>query len=315
MRERRLRVTLVTGESLTAGVSAVRALLEALGNRRVTLVGRDVPAGSWPQRIVVEPRVVYRAPGCECCALRGDLIEVLRALAIGRQAPEWVVVFDPPGTDPLIAIQTFLADPILQRTVVLDGVVVPISATSISARLAGGEELRAMHGIAVPPVVPAWASTVVLEDGDRLTRAGRERVGAAITAAAPIAELVEGGTTLDGAIERGLLDPAATVAVVGGVRAGHEAVIEVATPPDSRRVRGVLQRVVDACAADLPLFMASIALAGRDGRLIAHGARSCVASGRVDFPADGGPTVNRLLVVGGDIARDEVRMAVAACAP
>lgn len=70
----------------------------------------------------VDPEVAELEPGCDCCALRWDLVTTLTRLANRPRPPRRIVVVLDPDADVATAVQTVLGDAELRRTVVLDAV-------------------------------------------------------------------------------------------------------------------------------------------------------------------------------------------------
>lgn len=308
MRQSRVPVTLVTGRELSSTVAAAKRVIDTLGDANVAVVGRDVPHGRWRAHVRVEPRIVYRSPGCGCCALRADLVAVLPRLSTGRGRPDWIVVVDPPGAEHLIAIQSFLGDSALRRTVVLDSVVSTVDAPALSAQLAGADELASFGG-EVGAGLPAWTSTFVVDGLDLLTAEGKSRVLQALREAAPLARVVDGSAPILEATGVRILDPLVTGERLEEAVQQGGPVIELHDALDGSRVDAMLKDVVGQQAESLQVFMASIVLEGQEGRFVAHGARSSVATGWVVGrpDADPAPPTSRVLLFGQGIDLSAIR--------
>jgi G3E family GTPase len=165
----RTLVTVVTGEFGSGKSSVVRRLVDlavAEGEAVAVLSASATPPpfpGAEPV-VVADEEVVERSPGCVCCAVRSDVVRVLRNLAGRRRRPARVIVETSGIADVATVEQTLLADPALRRLVVLDGVVTTVDA--------GVWSVRATTGRPADPVVEeqvALADVVVVTRPDRLT--------------------------------------------------------------------------------------------------------------------------------------------------
>jgi G3E family GTPase len=155
-------VTIVSGEDREMIARAARRVCEALGGRRIAVVGFQLPDGPWGFSVDLDVHIIYRTPGCLCCAYRADLVDVLSELPVGAGHPEWIIVIEAPGADPLLAIQTLLADPTVRRRVLLDGLVVSVDAPQLATRLSSAHGLRAVS-TGSGPIIATWSSTIVLD--------------------------------------------------------------------------------------------------------------------------------------------------------
>ena len=86
-----------------------------------------------------EPDVYYRSPGCDCCAVREDLVaSVVRATRRTDPPERITVIVDLNTEDLLIAISTILSSIEISRRCALDAVVVHVDAVELATRLATG---------------------------------------------------------------------------------------------------------------------------------------------------------------------------------
>ncbi len=292
----RLLVTLVTGSDGPALERTASRLRDELAGQRVAFVGEALagPAPGWD--VEIAPRIVRRGVGCDYCAFRADLVEVLGALSLGRARPERVVVVDPPGADSVLAVQTFLLDRTLRQRVVLDSVVEAVYGPAIStlaAEIPGPAPDANLHVGPSP-----WASDVVIEGAGRLTDDGARRVEAFLSMRAPLARLCRGDDALPRLTGAGLLVPAALPAILERVSRQGGPVVEIDGSLDSAAVEQVLRDLVKRHAPRLRLALASLCIADHPGSYTLHAARSVAATGlQVEAAGD----ISRLLVIGDGI--------------
>jgi G3E family GTPase len=132
--------------------------------------------------------VVLLASGCLCCAVRGDLIDALRALFLDRlrgtvPAFRRVVIETTGFADPVPVVHTLMTDPLLLERYRLDGMV-----TTVDAVL--GEGQLDAHAEAVKQAVVA--DRIVLTKLDLTDVAAPDRLRARLKALNPGATVLSG---------------------------------------------------------------------------------------------------------------------------
>lgn len=99
--------------------------LAAGRGEEVAVVSASLSPSSFPGAqmvIAADEEVVERSPGCPCCAVRHDLVRVLRNLGERRHRPARIIVETSAVADVATLEQTLMAHPALRRVVTLDGV-------------------------------------------------------------------------------------------------------------------------------------------------------------------------------------------------
>ncbi len=140
MRSGKMPVTVVTGEFGSGKSTLVRqlvALSQARGEE-VAVVSASLDPPVFPGASLVvtaDEEVLERSPGCPCCAVRHDLVRLLRNLGARRGRPGRVIVETSGVADVATIEQTLLGDPHLRRLVTLDSVLTTVDAHTWSARL------------------------------------------------------------------------------------------------------------------------------------------------------------------------------------
>jgi hypothetical protein len=106
-------VTVVRGPWIegTAAVARHLALASTAATVGRSTFGPDAEALRSEGVAVVEaePELVHRTPGCVCCAVRLDIVDVVGTLGRRRVPPRHVVVEALPHDDPLCVAPTLLA--------------------------------------------------------------------------------------------------------------------------------------------------------------------------------------------------------------
>ncbi len=135
---------------------------------------------------VIAPDVASRAPGCECCQVRLDLVEAIRNAVLRRTPPRRLVVVvdrpavesdsetlaEDPASDVVTAISTIHADGEIGRLAHFAGLVVDVDACAASTRLASGLALWDAN----IEVALAIADSISVAGGELLTEQARSAI-------------------------------------------------------------------------------------------------------------------------------------------
>lgn len=270
--------------------------------------------------IEAETDLCYRSPGCVCCAVRLDLVDVLAAANRRRRPPTHVIVEALPHDDPACIVQTVLAEHQIQRKVTLDAVVTvvdgPAFVPAVAAMTAGE---RPPDQAWPPPLRDALrlADRIVLTQTCYLSWRGANVAAWAALEANPRAGLDD----LDG----DGIDPAAVL----GARAwaldrvpqrvrhpGRPGLLSIDLPGslDHDRTEDWLERLHASHATRLLRFEAVLAIAGRNRRQLASGVRTTVhtSDGHPWRPDE--PRTSSVRLVGDGLDHRELAAGLAACA-
>ncbi len=225
-----------------------------------------------------EPDVYYRSPGCDCCAVREDLVaSIVRATRRNDPPERIVVIVDLDEEDLLIAVSTILSSIEISRRSTLDAVVVHVDAVELSTRLATGGEL--VDGRLVAAL--AIADRVVLDGHDQVTASVRDRIHAALNAHTGFARVVDGDEHATRSCEG--LDAwhgAPAARSVEADRAEHPStvVMRVDQPLDADAIDEWLDLLVARHASRLLRLQGALSVQGNDERTCCFGVLSFAMS-------------------------------------
>ena len=226
---------------------------------------------------VSEPTTYFRTPGCECCAIREDLIaSVIRAVRRTEPPEQLLVVVDPSTDDLLTVISTLLSSFEISRRCSLDSVVVHLDAVEMATRLATAGRVV---DVELEPAV-AIADLLIVSGFDRVTQSARRSVSTALHERAGFARSVE--STGDRILENPLdaWHGAPTARLVAAEREGTPStvVLRVADPLDPDAIDEWLNLLVAQHASRLFRMQGALSVAGNDERVCCFGVRSFAVS-------------------------------------
>ena len=164
--------------------------------------------------------VVLLNAGCLCCTVRGDLVRVLRDLAIRAEAGHDIrrVVVETTGlADPAPILQTLMSDPVVLSAYRLDGVVTLVDAVAGMATL--DTQVEAVKQAAM-------ADRLVLTKADLAsaeTVAALEARLAALNPVAPLLRATAGAIAPEALLDAGGFDVAGRIPAVAGWLAAEAA--------------------------------------------------------------------------------------------
>ena len=323
-----LDVTVVTGDvgpgRTDVARSAVAAACAAGEDVAVLVAGPE--SSTFPGATLVvttEEEVVERCPACSCCAVRLDLIRVLRTLAEQRPRLDRVVVATGEATDVATLEQTLMGDPDLRRLAVLDGVVFVADGPTWSVRRRWPAEDAAMADQQL-----ALADAVVVVGSERLTAEGRRALHQLLRDRNRDASL-QFGCAGPGErcvlIDLGRSDPARFAERLSPTPAGatdlnraglHSIALEVPGLLDPSMVEAWVDDLLDAHGAELLRFRAVLSVAGPTGVPLREVYR--VVRRHLERDVDhtwrqGEPALSRLALVGYGLDAPGLRSSLTGC--
>lgn len=289
----------------------------------------DPPSSTDAQlMLTADEEILERSPGCPCCAVRHDLVRLLRNLGERHHRPDRVIVETSGVADVATIEQTLLADPHLRRLVVLDSVLATVDAHRWSARL----KLRQLPGRVVEEQI-ALADIVIVTRAEQLSEDGFETVMRGLRVRNRFGRLglaLPGGGFSPALLDVGRSDPARLADRLEklplgriGCSAGglHTLVLSVAGNLDRTRVDDCVDELMRRYGQGLLRFHAALTLAPGEepgGPMVLRGLRGHLVHetdprNRRSSPDDAAGPVNRLAVMGRGLDLDELQHTLAGC--
>lgn len=315
-------VTLVAGWHGSGKSTLVREVVRQTAGERLAVV---VPAGTWPMpqaflAVQTEEEVVHRVDGCVSCAIRHDIRRCLLNLMSRKQRPARIVVELTGWSDPALAAQTVMGDPLLARSLYLDGVVTVVDAASLFVRSASAGPLWAAQeqGEQV-----AMADRIVFSNLERLTQDARNSVVRILQEVNPRARVRTGLSSPDypdlfgvEAFTASAAGQIARLEATGRSRLPSCSLCEVIEAPgslDGERFDDWLSSLDHHDSSRLLKVSGVVAISGEERRLLCHrvGTHLCVCRGE---PWGDRPRFTKLFVAGRHVPESLLSSTLQECA-
>ncbi|WP_431282048.1 CobW family GTP-binding protein [Humitalea sp. 24SJ18S-53] len=312
-------VTVLTGY-LGAGKTTLlnRILTENHGKKFAVVINEFGELGVDNDLVVDADEEVFEMNnGCICCTVRGDLIRILSGLMQRRERFDGIIVETTGLADPAPVAQTFFVDEDVKRATKLDAIVTVVDAKHLLARLADSKEAEEQI---------AFADLIVLNKMDLVTPAEADAVEARIRAINPWAQLVrseKSNVPLDQVVGRDAFNLARILEREPDFLSGedhhtHDGDImslsfETQKPIDPEKFNVWIQDLLATKGQDLLRTKGILAYAGEDRRF-AFQAVHMIADGDFIGPwKDGAERRSKIVFIGRDLNRPQLRRGFEAC--
>ncbi len=312
-------VTVLTGY-LGAGKTTLlnRILTENHGKKYAVIINEFGELGVDNDLVVDTDEEVFEMNnGCICCTVRGDLIRIVGGLMKRRDKFDGIIVETTGLANPAPVAQTFFVDEDVKARTRLDAIVTVVDAKHLAARLADSPEAADQI---------AFADVIVLNKLDLVTPAELAEVEARIRGINRFAE-IHHATRADIAVDKLLglhaFDLSRVLAAVPDFLEEdshthnehlNSVSLSVAAPLDPAKFNTWIGHILQTQGADLLRTKGILSYKGKPRRF-AFQAVHMIADG--DFVApwkEGEVRVSRLVFIGRDLNRPQLRRGFESCA-
>ncbi len=312
-------VTVLTGY-LGAGKTTLlnRILTENHGKKYAVIINEFGELGVDNDLVVDTDEEVFEMNnGCICCTVRGDLIRIVGGLMKRRDKFDGIIVETTGLANPAPVAQTFFVDEDVKARTRLDAIVTVVDAKHLAARLADSPEAADQI---------AFADVIVLNKLDLVKPAELAEVEARIRGINRFAE-IHHATRADIAVDKLLglhaFDLSRVLAAVPDFLEEdshthnehlNSVSLSVAAPLDPAKFNTWIGHILQTQGADLLRTKGILSYKG-EPRRFAFQAVHMIADG--DFVApwkEGEPRVSRLVFIGRDLNRPQLRRGFESCA-
>ncbi|HEY4251770.1 MAG TPA: GTP-binding protein [Roseomonas sp.] len=312
-------VTVLTGY-LGAGKTTLlnRILTENHGKKYAVVINEFGELGVDNDLVVDADEEVFEMNnGCICCTVRGDLIRIIGGLMKRKGDLDGIIVETTGLADPAPVAQTFFADEDVKRATKLDAIVTVVDAKHLLARLADSKEAEEQI---------AFADILVLNKMDLVTPEEADAVEKRIRGINPYAEIrraEKSNVPIDAVLGRDAFNLARILEREPDFLSGdddheHDSEItsvsfEVERPIDPERFNAWIQQVLAHKGQDLLRTKGVLHYQG-DDRRFAFQAVHMIADGDYIGPwKDGDPRRSKIVFIGRDLNRPQLRRGFEAC--
>jgi len=313
-------VTVLTGY-LGAGKTTLlnRILTEQHGRKYAVVINEFGELGVDNDLVVDSDEEVFEMNnGCICCTVRGDLIRIVGGLMKRRDRFDGIIIETTGLANPAPVAQTFFVDDNVKAKARLDAIVTVVDAKHLPARLADSHEAADQI---------AFADVIVLNKTDLVTPEELEAVEATIRSInkfAVIHRTQRAAVPIDQVLNRGAFDLKRVLAVDPDFLDGddeHEhsddvtsVSFEVEKPIDPEKFNAWIGALLQEKGPDLLRTKGILSYANEDRRF-AFQAVHMIADGDFIGPwKDGDPRVSRIVFIGRNLNRPQLRRGFEECA-
>jgi G3E family GTPase len=319
--EPRVPVTVVTGYLGAGKTTLLNHILKGDHGKRFAVIVNEFGDVGIDGALIEtgEEELIELSSGCLCCVVRGDLIRTLRGLLKRDRTLDGILIETTGVANPSPVIQTFTADPVLAALARLDAVVTVVDALHVAARLADSRD-------AADQV--ALASVIVLNKVSEAPDAAEtEAALRRINPHAPILRAdrgrVDAGAVLDTgsfSLER-IADDLAPLADHDHDHDHHDHVAANGIESLSLIAKGALdgaaleswlENLLLLRGADILRMKGIMAVAGEDRQIVIQSVNMMYEGGH-GAPWDGAPRRSRIVIIGRNLDRTELRSGLDAC--
>ncbi|MDB5411814.1 MAG: cobalamin biosynthesis protein CobW [Rubritepida sp.] len=312
-------VTVLTGY-LGAGKTTLlnRILTENHGKKFAVIINEFGELGVDNDLVVDADEEVFEMNnGCICCTVRGDLIRILSSLMKRREKFDGIIVETTGLADPAPVAQTFFVDEDVKRATKLDAIVTVVDAKHLLARL--GDTKEAEEQV-------AFADLILLNKMDLVSEEEAVEVERRIRAINPLVELIrstKSDAPISSVIGRDAFNLERILAREPDFLSGqddHEhdsevnsVAFEVTRPIDPEKFNTWMTDLLAAKGQDLLRTKGILSYPGEDRRF-AFQAVHMIADGDYIGPwKDGDPRKSKIVFIGRDLNRPQLRRGFEAC--
>jgi G3E family GTPase len=313
-------VTVLTGY-LGAGKTTLlnRILTEQHGRKYAVIINEFGELGVDNDLVVDTDEEVFEMNnGCICCTVRGDLIRIVGGLMKRRDKFDGIIIETTGLANPAPVAQTFFVDEGVKAKTRLDAIVTVVDAKHLPARLKDSHEAEDQI---------AFADVIVLNKTDLVTPEELEAVEAQIRQInrfATIHRTQRSAVAIDEILNRGAFDLQRVLAFQPDFLSGddnHEhneeissMSFELAKPIDPEKFNAWIGALLQDKGPDLLRTKGILSYENEDRRF-AFQAVHMIADGDFIGPwKDGEPRVSRLVFIGRNLNRPQLRRGFEGCA-
>ncbi len=311
-------VTVLTG-FLGAGKTTLlnRILTEDHGRRYAVIINEFGELGVDHDLVVDADEEVFEMNnGCVCCTVRGDLIRIVGGLMKRAKKFDGIIIETTGLANPAPVAQTFFVDDGIRAKAKLDAIVTVVDAANFAARIKDSAEAAAQV---------AFADVIVLNKLDLVTPEQTQAVEVSIRGINPLARIhraTRSDVPVDELLHLGAFDLKRILAFdpdfLDDNEHGHtegltSISIEVKRPVSAQKFQEWIGALLQEKGADL-LRTKGILAYHNEPRKFAFQAVHMIADGDFVAPwAEGETRTSRLVFIGRDLNRPQLRRGFEAC--
>jgi len=315
---RRVPVTILTGYLGAGKTTLLNRILTEHHGKRIAVIENEFGEIGIDNDLVLgtDEEIFEMNNGCICCTVRGDLIRILGNLMRRKDRFDYILVETTGLADPAPVIQTFFVDEDVKSQTALDALVTVVDARHVLLHLDDSSECQEQI---------AFADVILLNKTDLVTSDELASVQARIHALnrfATIHPTQNADLPIDRVVDIGAFDLQRALAVdpmflddashvhdstIGSVGLTFDGAL------DEVKLEAWIGRLLREKGTDIFRMKGILHVAGRDAQLVFQGVHM-IFDGTFGRPWGSAERSNRLVFIGRNLDRDELRAGFTACA-
>ncbi len=320
----RVPVTVLTGFLGSGKTTLLNRILTEEHGRRIAVIENEFGEVGVDDALVLdsEEEIFEMNNGCICCTVRGDLIRILGTLMRRRESFDRIIVETTGLADPAPVAQTFFVDDEIGSRLRLDAIVTLVDAAHVLRHL---DEIKpqGVENEAIEQV--AFADRIILNKTDLVSdghlAAVRDRLRA-INAAAEIIPAAHADVELARILDVGAFDLTRVLdtdpAFLTDTDHQHDQSVssvgfELSGEIDVERLNDWLGELLASKGADIFRSKGILALSGSGLQYVFQGVHMLFDGGNGRAWRDGERRANRMVFIGRNLDRAELKRGFAAC--